>query len=180
MNLIEKLNKIIQSKMPEVSVQLDRPAKPEGIWCLDLRLNNHLVVVEWRPGQGFSVSSGEGGYGERPDELFTSVSQVEARVKELLTHPTETQPSHAVLVQRLRELRGLTQMQLAERMGIKQATLSRLERGDMHLSTLQRLVASMGGELQIQAIFQDRIIPLGNPPTPKVKVQRRASRKTPV
>ena len=169
MNLIEKLQQRIQKKLPSVATQIDRPANPEGLWCLDLRKENQLIVIEWRPGRGFDISSGTGGYGEGPDEVHATPAAVEARLKELLDSGKETTPPHSVLVQRLRELRGFTQEQIADRMGIRQATVSRIERGDMYLSTLSRLVASMGGKLQIQAVFPDSIIPLDEP-TPEVKV----------
>lgn len=178
MNLIEKLQQKIRKKMPQVNSQLDRPYRPDGLWCLDLRVDHRLVVVEWSPERGFGVSSGEGGYGERPDEVFAKVSDAEARVLDLLSNGTETRPPHAVLVQRLRELRGLTQIQLAERMGIRQGTLSRLERGDMHISTLKRLVASMGGTLQIQAVFADSIIPLEEAALPQARPARKVQKRT--
>lgn len=171
MNLIEKLQQRIQKKLPNVATQLDRPASPEGLWCLDLRKESQLIVIEWRPGKGFGISAGTGGYGEGPDEVHATPADVEARLKELLDSGKETTPPHSVLVQRLRELRGFTQEQLADRMGIRQATVSRIERGDMYLSTLSRLVASMGGKLQIQAVFPDSIIPLDEPTAaPEVKV----------
>ena len=47
--------------------------------------------------------------------------------------------------------------QLAEKLGIKQAAVSRLERRtDMYLSTLRNLIVSMGGTLRIIAQFPDR------------------------
>lgn len=52
----------------------------------------------------------------------------------------------------LRRLSGLTQNEVASALGIKQPTLSRLEsQEDMQISTLQRLVKALGGELEIVA-----------------------------
>jgi transcriptional regulator with XRE-family HTH domain len=49
----------------------------------------------------------------------------------------------------LRRLAGLPQHALAAESGIKQPTLSRLEsRDDMQISTLQRIVRALGGELE--------------------------------
>jgi transcriptional regulator with XRE-family HTH domain len=57
----------------------------------------------------------------------------------------------------LREIRLRSQAQLAEKLGIKQAAVSRLERrADMYLSTLRNLIDSMGGTLRIIAQFPDR------------------------
>lgn len=165
MNPIEKLQERILRRMPEVNAHLDPAENPKGPWWLDLRHNGYWVVVEWRPGQGFGLSStsGEGAYGEGPDEVYTKAVDAEARLLELLESRKETIPPHPVLVSRLRELRGLTQEQIAEKLGVRQPTISRIERGDMYLSTLSRLVTSMGGKLQIQAVFPDSIIPLDPP-----------------
>lgn len=57
-----------------------------------------------------------------------------------------------MLLSEIRRLAGLTQEQMAESMGIQQSALSRLEsQDDMHVSTLQRLVEALGGELEITA-----------------------------
>ena len=53
----------------------------------------------------------------------------------------------------LRRLAGKTQVELARSMGIAQPTLSRLEvQADMQISTLRRLVAALGGKLEIVAV----------------------------
>ena len=53
-----------------------------------------------------------------------------------------------------RKTAGLTQKQLAERTGIAQADISRLENGNANpsLKTLQRLAKGMGMRMQIQFI----------------------------
>lgn len=54
----------------------------------------------------------------------------------------------------LREARALTQEQLAETLGVRQATVSKMERRtDMYLSSLRKIIEAMGGELEIQAVF---------------------------
>jgi DNA-binding XRE family transcriptional regulator len=58
---------------------------------------------------------------------------------------------------RLADLRkgvGLSQEALAAKLGMKQPTLSKIERQkDMHLSTLRDLVEGMGGKFKMTAIF---------------------------
>ena len=50
--------------------------------------------------------------------------------------------------------RALSQAELAEVLGLNQATISELERRtDMYLSSLRRFVEAMGGELEISASF---------------------------
>ncbi len=59
-----------------------------------------------------------------------------------------------MLLSELRKFAGLTQEELAEAMGIKQPTLSKLEnQDDMQISTLQRLVQALGGELELVVRF---------------------------
>lgn len=60
----------------------------------------------------------------------------------------------------LRDLRhalGLTQESLATQLGVRQETISRVERrSDLLLSTLRQHVAAMGGELELVARFPGR------------------------
>lgn len=56
----------------------------------------------------------------------------------------------------LRESRGLTQTEIAERLEIRQVSVSRLEgRSDVRLSTLRAVVHAMGGELDVRVRFPD-------------------------
>jgi transcriptional regulator with XRE-family HTH domain len=59
-------------------------------------------------------------------------------------------------LQELRQARALSQQELAEVLGLNQATVSKLERRtDMYLSSLRRFVEAMGGDLEISANFPD-------------------------
>ncbi len=59
-------------------------------------------------------------------------------------------------LQELRQARELSQEELAEVLGLNQATISKLERRtDMYLSSLRRFVEAMGGELEITASFPE-------------------------
>ena len=59
-------------------------------------------------------------------------------------------------LQELRQARALSQQELAEVLGLNQATISKLERRtDMYLSSLRRFVEAMGGELEISANFPE-------------------------
>ncbi len=61
----------------------------------------------------------------------------------------------------LREARRLTQEHLAERLGVNQSAISKLERrADMYLSTLQHTVEAMGGQLEIRAVFPEGVVRL--------------------
>ena len=68
----------------------------------------------------------------------------------------QTSPPLTVLISRLRERRGLTQQDLASKLGVKQATISGMERRtDIQLSTLRRVIQALGGYLEVLALFPD-------------------------
>jgi predicted transcriptional regulator/DNA-binding XRE family transcriptional regulator len=54
----------------------------------------------------------------------------------------------------LRQLAGLTQAEMARRLNIGQASISKIEhRGDVHILSLQRYVEALGASLRIEAAF---------------------------
>lgn len=60
------------------------------------------------------------------------------------------------LLKALRKDRNLSQAQLAELMGIRQASVSKIEnQADMRLSTLRKYVEALGGELEVRVHFPD-------------------------
>ena len=62
----------------------------------------------------------------------------------------ELEPAYQIL--RLRLDRGLTQEQLAKRVGATQSTIARLEsgKGNPSLSTLERVAAALGGRVIVK------------------------------
>jgi transcriptional regulator with XRE-family HTH domain len=57
----------------------------------------------------------------------------------------------------LRKARHLTQVRLAEALGIRQATVAKMEQqSDLLLSTLRGYMAAMGGKLRLTVEFPDR------------------------
>lgn len=61
-----------------------------------------------------------------------------------------------LLVSELRKLAGKSQRQVADALGIKQPSLSKLEnQSDMQISTLRRIVKALGGELEVVARFPE-------------------------
>ena len=71
------------------------------------------------------------------------VARVDVRAKEMMAE---------MLLAEIRKQTGLTQEELAESLGIKQPSLSKLEsQTDMQVSTLQRLIEALGGSLELIA-----------------------------
>ncbi len=57
-------------------------------------------------------------------------------------------------LKQLRKAQDLTQVKLAETLGIRQSTLAQMEkRNDLMLSTLRSYVQAMGGDLQLLVSF---------------------------
>ena len=56
----------------------------------------------------------------------------------------------------LRRARGMTQVALAESLGVTQSQVSRLEHQvDLYLSSLRNYVRQLGGDLQLRAVFEE-------------------------
>ena len=69
---------------------------------------------------------------------------------------TEALIAEHALLRALRRERKLTQVELAAIMGVRQASISKLEnQHDMRLGTLRRYVEALGGELEIRVTFPD-------------------------
>jgi predicted transcriptional regulator/DNA-binding XRE family transcriptional regulator len=59
----------------------------------------------------------------------------------------------------LRELSGVTQMELADRLEVGQAAISKIEnRGDVQISSLQKYVQALGATLRIEATFSAKAL----------------------
>lgn len=88
-----------------------------------------------------------------------SWSEIEAKMSPERRKRLEERAKQIIAEMPLEELRAarhLTQVQLAETMGLTQASVSKLERRtDMYISTLSHFVEAMGGRLEIQAVFPD-------------------------
>jgi transcriptional regulator with XRE-family HTH domain len=59
-----------------------------------------------------------------------------------------------LLLSEVRQLAGKSQQEVAEALGMKQPSLSKLEKqADMQISTLRKIVKALGGELEVLARF---------------------------
>ena len=77
------------------------------------------------------------------------VEKIEARAAQLI--------AEYMTLQDLRKARELTQERMAELLGIRQDSISKLEkRTDLLLSTLRGYLNAMGGELELVVKFSDR------------------------
>ncbi|WP_299933325.1 helix-turn-helix domain-containing protein [uncultured Pelagimonas sp.] len=58
-------------------------------------------------------------------------------------------------LQQMRKFSGLTQAEMARRLDVGQASVSKMEKGrsDVHVSTIQKYVEALGGKLRVSAAF---------------------------
>jgi transcriptional regulator with XRE-family HTH domain len=173
MEPIEGLRDDLARRFPGLGMEIDPPADGAGTWQLDVRPGggSPWIVVEWRPDLGFGISTpGADDYGTKPDEIYPNTKAAYDRIVQLILSGGQTRPPAAARLAELRRLRKLSQEEEAGRAGIKQAAMARIEgRGDILLSTLNRIVSAMGGRLSIRVEFPDgtarELTGLGSPPS---------------
>lgn len=166
MNPISSLTKELQARFPRWRFTEDLAEQPGGSSFLDVEFQGRTAVVEWRPEKGFGISSGPiEGYGTGPDEVYPTSESVLERLEDLLERAQHTVPIRELSLKRLREMRRITQEELARALEIQQASVSKAEgRGDMRLSTLYKFVEALGGKLELVARFPEfevKINPFG-------------------
>ena len=160
---IENLVRLLRKGIPRAEVAVDTPSRASGNWFVDVRCGKQAFAVEFRPTLGFGLSSTPSdGLGEGPDEFIESEEAVVERIRALLRSKTRTAPQRVRLLQELREKRHISQVDLAGKLGVRQPTVSKIERReDVNLSTLRRYIKALGGELHILAEFKDESVEIG-------------------
>jgi len=158
MNEIRHMQRFLVRAFPAARITVDEPLAKGGVWSLDLFLLDYHLAVSWKKGKGFGiVSSSTHGYGEGADEVFDTLEDALPRVVELAANRRSTDPPEAVRLKDLREQLGLSQEEVARRLGKKQASISRTEaRSDFLVSTLQEIAQGLGGRLEVKVVFPDR------------------------
>ncbi|MBX3076430.1 helix-turn-helix domain-containing protein [Candidatus Obscuribacterales bacterium] len=157
MNEIRQAQLFLTKAFPTAKITLDEPLVKSGVWSLDLFLPDYHLVVAWQDGKGFGIVSNDmHAYGEGADEVFETLDSVIPRIIELVATRRPTAPPEAIRLKELREQRGLSQEEVARRLGRKQASISRMEaRLDFLVSTLQEIARGLGGRLVVKMVFPD-------------------------
>jgi DNA-binding XRE family transcriptional regulator len=156
---IKNFEKFVIAAHPSCKVLVDAPAEPSGHCFIDLKCGKREITVEYRPSGGFGIHRENAVYGETPAEIYRTPNLAARRVIQLI------QPARKVTdnltLKDLRELYSCSQVQLAEKVGVKQSAISRFEqRDEVKLGTLAAAIKALGGELQIRAHFPDADVPL--------------------
>lgn len=185
MNDIQDLKQRISKDLPDARLTLEAPypPRPSAAWWLEIEHGGREVVVEWKPGRGFGLTSPAEGFGEGADEAYYDLDAAARRVIELLRNKGRTTPPVEIALGKLRQSRRISQEALAEALNIRQAAVSKMEhRSDMRVSTLEKAVTAMGGKLEIRARFRDRIVSISHGasksrPAKQVAARRRTTRE---
>ncbi|MBP9091943.1 helix-turn-helix transcriptional regulator [bacterium] len=157
MNEIRHMQRFLTRSFPAARITVDQPLAKRGVWSLDLFLPDYHLAVAWQKGKGFGiVSNATHGYGEGADEVYETLENALPRIVELVASRRPTVPPEAVRLKELREQRGLSQEEIARRLGSKQASISRAEaRSDFLLSTLKKYAEALGATLVVKVVFPD-------------------------
>jgi DNA-binding XRE family transcriptional regulator len=164
MNEFDRLEKEARAAFAgrsDLTLRVDRPKAADGLHFLSLvREDGFAVEIEWHRHRGFGIVAGrELVFGSGVDEVYATMDAAFARLLHLIETGQSTSDADAVELGELRKLYGLLQKDVAERMGISKSGLAQMERpaslATMQIETLRRLVASLGGELVLNARFPE-------------------------
>ncbi len=180
MNNPLELMTALQTQLPGFEFILDAAETATGSSWINIA--GHPMAIEHKPGIGFGLFlSDEGGYGNRPDEVYRDAALLLKRLGQLLSVPpttpdtpslsadddiamTQTGASNGPLapavrkqitLKDIREVLGITQADVAKALGKQQSAISKIEkRDDVLISTLVSLIHGMNGAVEITAKFE--------------------------
>jgi DNA-binding XRE family transcriptional regulator len=92
---------------------------------------------------------------------FTSVRRPETPERRARIDTIKAAMAEAERLATIRAARGVTQVELAARLGRSQGSISETEhRDDLYLSTLRDYIEALGGTLEVAAVFDDERTPI--------------------
>jgi DNA-binding XRE family transcriptional regulator len=155
---VQNFKALMEAALPNGRISIDPPAQPSGHWFIDIQSGRKSLTVEYRPRKGFGIIRATAQFGEASSETYRTAELAARRATQLLTAPKPNQP---FTLKNLRELYDCTQVDLAQKLGIKQSAISRFEqRNEVKLGTLSAAIKALGGQLEIRAHFPDADIPI--------------------
>ena len=142
-----------------LNVSCEKGGDATGDWWMDVGHRSGSFTVHWQPNSGFGLhpASSDAAFGELPPERYADTAMLLRRVEQLV----DDGEVGSVGLRDLREVQGLSQAELAARLGIQQAAVSKVERRqDLHLDTLSAIVKALGGTLEMKVKFPGGEVPL--------------------
>ncbi len=148
--------KCLAEVIPDVEVEIDRPANARGEWWLDVACDGFHSSVAWRPDHGFGVFTSPPGFGEKPDEIYRPPALAAKRLGQLAGQWHDSVESAPLWLNEIRRLCDTPQTSLAEKLSKSQASISTFERReDIRISSLRSYLKAMGGRLEMRVVFDD-------------------------
>lgn len=144
---------------PGMNVVIEKGGDKSGDWWIDVGHRQGSFVVQWLPDGNFGLHPAAeiAAYGELPPERYSNVAMLLRRVEQLL----DAGEVGAMSLRDMRGVHGLSQAELAARLGVQQAAVSKVERRqDLHLDTLSAIITALGGTLEMKVKFPGGEMPL--------------------
>ena len=98
-NYSKKLTRFLHERFPQYEVIVDAPELPSGHWFINVISphGNGDLVIEWSDDHIFGLSQvtlGDPnvGYGEKSEEAFNNIGQLEQRIEQLLLQQSHITP----------------------------------------------------------------------------------------
>ncbi|QDF41311.1 XRE family transcriptional regulator [Bradyrhizobium symbiodeficiens] len=153
---IEAFVKNLLELAPNAKINVDEAEADGGESFIDISEGDFRTEVSYRPNFGFGVYVTPRAFGQRPDEVFRTADKAAKRIWQLReSFLKDGVLKHLTLVE-MRVLTGLTQVDVANALDIKQPSVQRIERrGNVQIETLARHIHAMGGRLEMSVVFDD-------------------------
>lgn len=156
---IDQVQESLKQFFPDMEIVVRKADDPNGFHFLNVFCGDLEVAVEWKQDRGFGLScfqsdddALEGAY-DTPDEWFKNPDAVFHRIASLILDQQTTRCPSSTIPE-MRHDRKMSQENLSALLAVTQATYSKMERrDDMLVSSLRKVVESMGGILRIEARF---------------------------
>jgi len=154
---ITSLERLLQERNQNIAFEADPPRDQNGTWWIDVKLLATTVNVAWNKRFGFGLfTDPEIGYGEHPNEVYRTVDFACRRLLQLFELGSAQRESLAMRLDNLRKLKQVSQVELSDKLGINQASISKFEhRADMKLGTVLDYVRAIGGHLELKVHFPE-------------------------
>lgn len=94
MEYIDLVVSTIEERVPGLIVKVDLSDNPQGPHWIDVTNGASGAAIEWRKDKGFGISSlPSEGFGDGPDEIYSSIDELVNRVEELMNKGERTKSS---------------------------------------------------------------------------------------
>lgn len=159
-NDFERFLASLRRAQPDARVKVDLTEHLGGPTFADISVKGRDFTVEWTEANGFILEESAAAH---RDESAVHASKP-SHALEWITAQVGLAANRALSLAELRLSRGMSQMTLAEKLGIHQSTLSQLEkRANPTVESLAAYFVALGGRLRFVCDFADRTVEVRRP-----------------